>query len=88
MAIRIIDDQPDIHLTRAEYDRLLREWQASQAMTAMPQEFEAWIRARHASRAQPVMEIANTLEVVGICGNTSLRVGKACVEVPMFKRAR
>lgn len=81
MAIRIIEDQRDIHLTRSQYDRLHREWQASQAMTAMPQDFETWIRGRNSSANQPAIETALTLEVVGMSGDVALRIGKACIEV-------
>lgn len=44
MSIRIIEDEPEIVLTRSEHARLQREWQASQQMTVMPQDFETWLR--------------------------------------------
>lgn len=51
MAIKIIEE-PTIHLTRAEHDRLHREWEASQSMTAMPVDFETYVRQRQRSHAQ------------------------------------
>jgi hypothetical protein len=45
MTIKILDDQP-ISLTRDQYDRLQRAWQASQSMTTHPKSFEEYVRAR------------------------------------------
>lgn len=43
MPIKIMDG-PDIHITRAEMERLLPEWEASQRMTTRPVSFETWVR--------------------------------------------
>ena len=45
MAIRIINE-PDIVLTRSEYERLYREWESHQQYTAAPTSFETWLRSR------------------------------------------
>lgn len=47
MAIRI-DDEPEIVLTRAEYERLHREYQSTQTHTTAPVSFETWLRAQMA----------------------------------------
>lgn len=44
MAIKIIDDGPDIELTRKEYDILIHQWQASQKYTTFYQSFESYVR--------------------------------------------
>lgn len=45
MTIRIIDE-PEIEMTQAKYERLRREWAATQQMTVAPQSFESWVRSR------------------------------------------
>lgn len=45
MTIRIIDE-PEITMTRAEYERLHREWCASNGMTVAPTSFEAFVAGR------------------------------------------
>jgi hypothetical protein len=42
MAIKIIDE-PDVYLTRAEYERLHREWEQCMMMHAAPVSFEVWV---------------------------------------------
>lgn len=51
MAIRIIDE-PEIVLTRAEYERLRRGWAATQTMTVAPSSFECWLAQRMANEHQ------------------------------------
>ena len=46
MAIRIIDDQPDVVLTRAEHDRLQQEYQQNMMFMVNPPSFEEWVRSR------------------------------------------
>lgn len=53
MTIRIIEE-PEIVLTRAEYESLRREWAASQQMTARPQSFESWLQGRRCAHDQAV----------------------------------
>jgi hypothetical protein len=43
MAIKIIKSNT-ITLTQEKYDRLLREWSASQQYTTVPQSFDSWVR--------------------------------------------
>lgn len=45
MAIRIIDDQPDVVLTRSEHQRLMREYESLTHMVDKP-DFETWVRRR------------------------------------------
>lgn len=50
MSIKIIDDQPDIYLTQAEYDRLMYEYRHAFTHYAGPiPSFENWVRGRQRS---------------------------------------
>ena len=49
MSIRIVEDLPEVVLTRSEYDRLHREWRSTQSYTTHPQDFESWVRGRSAT---------------------------------------
>lgn len=51
MSIRVIDE-PDILLTRSEYERLRREWESEQQYTTAPTSFETWLRS-HQQAARP-----------------------------------
>ena len=44
MAIKIIDEKPDIYLTQAEHDRLLREYQQFCMFHSAPPSFEEYVR--------------------------------------------
>lgn len=47
MAIKIIDEGPDIHLTASEHARLLDEYQkAFMFYAGTPPTFESWVRGR------------------------------------------
>lgn len=50
MSIRIIEDGPEITLTRSEYERLLGEWRTSCTYSAKPLSFEEWVRNRQKPR--------------------------------------
>ena len=50
MSIKIIDNEPDIYLTKIEHERLWHEWETSQTMTAMPVDFETFVRQRKGVR--------------------------------------
>jgi hypothetical protein len=43
MAIKIIDSQPDIYITRSEYDRLKNEWNKCCQFMVDPPSLEEWI---------------------------------------------
>lgn len=43
MSIRIIDEG-EIQLTRAEYERYVREWKNAMQYTTAPIDFETWVR--------------------------------------------
>lgn len=49
MSIRVIDE-PDILLTRSEYERLRREWESEQQYTTAPTSFETWLRNRRRAK--------------------------------------
>lgn len=78
MTIRIIEDQSDITLTRFEYERLHREWQASQQMTMHPQDFESWVRSktRVSSNFLPCLDMQGVMQSM-----EGLSTGKASVEL-------
>ena len=42
MAIKIIEE-PAVHLTREEYERLHAEWERCMMFHAMPVSFETWV---------------------------------------------
>lgn len=47
MAIKIIDESPDIHLTRSEYNRLRHEYDQAMQYYAGPRiDFEDWVAQR------------------------------------------
>lgn len=49
MTIKIITP-PDVYLTPEEHACLFREWEASQTMTAIPVDFETFVRQRKCAR--------------------------------------
>lgn len=52
MAIKIIEDGPDITLTRSEYNRLYAEYsKAFMLYAGTPPTFEEWVRERLEARA-------------------------------------
>jgi hypothetical protein len=46
MSIKIIEDGPEIVLTRTEHEVLYREWEESQKFTSAPASFETWLRRK------------------------------------------
>ena len=59
MSIRIIEDGPEITLTRSEHARLIEEWKQNCMCSARPLFFEAWLRERLKPRqaiALPVID--------------------------------
>jgi hypothetical protein len=42
MAIKIVEE-PDVHLTREEYERLHAEWERCMMFNAAPVSFNAWV---------------------------------------------
>lgn len=44
MAIKIIDEKPDIYLTRAEHDRLQQEYRQFCMFHSAPPSFEEYVR--------------------------------------------
>lgn len=52
MTIRIIEDGPDIILTRGEAERLRKEWQKVCQYNVEPPTFEEFVRSRKASETK------------------------------------
>lgn len=52
MAIKIIDE-PDIYLTAAENERLLRDWERMCQYTLDPPSFESYVRSKKAQFELP-----------------------------------
>ena len=51
MTIHIVDEKPDIYLTRDQYDRLLAEYnQAFMFYSGTPPSFESWVRSKQQQR--------------------------------------
>jgi len=46
MAIKIVEDGPDITIKSSEYARLQREWENANRYTTMPLTFEEFVRSR------------------------------------------
>lgn len=44
MSIRIIEDGPEITLTRSEHERLIREWHQVNMYSSRPMSFEDYVR--------------------------------------------
>jgi hypothetical protein len=52
MAIKIIEDGADIHLTRSEWEKLHAEYQQGMSHMVNPPSFETWVSKRKAYTPQ------------------------------------
>lgn len=52
MKINIIDAQEEINITRAEYEKERREYEALIMMMVDPPSFEEWLAQRHSRRIE------------------------------------
>ena len=52
MAIKIIEDGRDVHLTRAEWERLMQEYRRTVSMMVDPPSFEVWVSKRMAGTVE------------------------------------
>jgi hypothetical protein len=54
MAIKIIDE-PDILLTREQYEGWRRQWEAAMSMNACPVSFEVWLarKLNYTAKGEP-----------------------------------
>jgi hypothetical protein len=66
MAIKIIDDGPEIVITRSEHVRLSREYQQVTSFMVDPPTFEDFVRSRAQSRAASVASAAEMLRNQGL----------------------
>jgi len=59
MAIKIIDEQPDIHLTASEHARLQDEYRkAFMFYAGTPPTFESWVRSQRISEGKLLNEFS------------------------------
>ena len=50
MSIKVIEDGPEIVLTKSQHDRFIREYIESQKYTTTPVSFETWLRRNQAKQ--------------------------------------
>jgi hypothetical protein len=59
MAIKIVDEQPDIQLTSDEHMRLLSEYRkAFMSYAGTPPTFESWVRSRVVTESKLLNEFS------------------------------
>lgn len=55
MAIKIIDEKPDVYITTEEYNRYMQEYQQFTMLHSLPPTFEDFVRAKKRGEVVPTM---------------------------------
>jgi len=56
MAIRIIEQEPDVRITREKYQRMVHEYNSATMMMVNPPDFETWLRRQLNENQQLLQE--------------------------------